>query len=151
MTAETLAIPEGFLPMHTMAGFVKHNGGFHVHGSRPVLATRIDGNHLNPIRIVHGGYLATVADTAFGFVLKRDLQLDIAPVTVSLNMDYLGAVKEGDWLEAEVEVLKAGRSFINASCLLRVGERLVLRAAGVFVVWKGEAPAEASLAGLARN
>lgn len=151
MSSESSTVPEGFRPMHTMEGFVKHNGGFYVHATRPVLATRIVGNHLNPIRIVHGGYLATVADTAFGFVLKRDLQLDIAPVTASLNIDYLGAVKEGDWLEAEVEVLKAGRSLINASCLLRVGERLVLRASGGFVVWKGEAPAEASLAGLARN
>jgi len=61
-------------------------------------------------------------------------------VTVNLNVDYLGPVREGDWLEAHVQVLKSGGTFINANCLLKVGERLVLRANGVFTPWKGQMP-----------
>ncbi|UVE15967.1 hypothetical protein NVV93_09880 [Pseudomonas sp. LS44] len=55
-----------------------------------------------------------------------------------LNIDCRGAVREGEWLEAHVDVLKVGSSFANASCLLKVGERLVLRANGIFTIWKGK-------------
>lgn len=125
-----------FLPLVTPPGFVRFCGGFYVHEHRPIVAVRIQPEHLNSVRIVHGGFLATVADTAFGVILKRVLGSEFPPITVNLNVDFLGAVREGDWLEAHVDVLKTGSSFSNASCLLKVGERLVLRSNGVFTVWR---------------
>jgi acyl-coenzyme A thioesterase PaaI-like protein len=73
-------------------------------------------------------------------ILRRQSVSQSVAITVNLNVDYLGPVREGEWLEAHVDVLKTGGTFINASCLLKVGERLVLRANGVFTTWKGKTP-----------
>ncbi|RZL89427.1 MAG: PaaI family thioesterase [Variovorax sp.] len=137
-----LAVPAGYIPIVSRArGFVQRCGGFHLHATQPVLATRVTADHLNPLDIAHGGFLATLADTAFGAVIKRDLGLAAPPATVSLSVDYIGAVREGDWVEAHVEVHKTGRRLSNASCLVKVGDRVVLRASGVFITTlKGDAP-----------
>ena len=127
--------PAGFVEMpSTATGFVRLCGPFLLHAERPVVAVRIAPHHLNLIEIAHGGFLATLADSAFGWVIKRHGGL--SPVTASLSVDYLGAVHEGDWVEAEVELLKVGKRLTNASCIVRVGQRAVLRASGVFVTSK---------------
>ncbi|AYC35066.1 PaaI family thioesterase [Pseudomonas cavernae] len=131
-------VPEGFAPLEVSPGFVRFCGGFYFHNELPIVAVRIGPEHLNSVRIVHGGFLATVADSAFGVVFKRQLGTPVPSITINLNIDYLGAVREGEWLEAHVDVLKVGSSFANASCLLKVGERLVLRANGIFTIWKGK-------------
>jgi uncharacterized protein (TIGR00369 family) len=132
--------PEGFTALQRRAGFLRSCGDFYVHDDRPILAVRLEPQHLNYVGIAHGGFLATVADSAFGVILRRESVTQSVAVTVNLNVDYIGPVYEGDWLEAHVDVLKTGGTFINASCLLKVGERLVLRANGVFTTWKGKTP-----------
>jgi uncharacterized protein (TIGR00369 family) len=134
------AIPEGFTALESLSGFLRNCGDFFLHEERPIVAVRLQARHLNYVRIAHGGFLATVADSAFGIILRRHLRPLSVALTVNLNVDYLGPVREGEWLEAHVQVLKAGATFINASCLLKVGERLVLRANGVFTPWKGNTP-----------
>ena len=145
---ERADIPAGYAPVPAPPGFVRHSGGCFLHEQRPVVALRVLAEHLNSIRIAHGGLLATLADTACGVVIKRALGLPVPPATVSLNVDYLGAVREGDWLEAEVEVLKVGRRITNASCMIRVSRRPVVRASGVFMM---VAPVVAEPAGGADN
>jgi uncharacterized protein (TIGR00369 family) len=142
ITADLAAavIPEGFSLLEQRSGFLRNCGEFYVHDERPILAVRLAPHHLNYVSIAHGGFLATVADSAFGVVLRHLSKTQSPAITINLNVDYIGAVREGDWLEAHVEVLKTGRNFIHASCLLKVGERLVLRANGVFTPWKGMTP-----------
>lgn len=128
-------VPAGFEPLVTRSpGFVCSIGGFHVHQSLDVVAMRVRQEQLNPINIAHGGFLATLADTAFGVIIKRQCALPVPPATVNLNMDYIGPARLGDWLEAHVEVQKVGWRLTNASCLLKVGDRLVARASGVFIM-----------------
>lgn len=140
MTTFGSSVPTSFAPLVAPAGFVLHCGGFHVHEQLPVLGLRVGEHLLNSVRIVHGGFLATLADTAFGVILKRQFDLPTPPLTVSLTLEYLGKVQQGEWLEAHVQVLKSGRSFISADCRLKVGERTVLRASGIFTRWKGQMP-----------
>ncbi|MBB3176660.1 PaaI family thioesterase [Variovorax sp. Sphag1AA] len=132
------AAPTGYVLLQAGPGFVREIGGLHVHETLPAVGIRIEGGHLNSIRIAHGGFLATIADTAFGVVLKRALALPTSPATVSLTVDYMCAVREGEWLEAFVEIQKAGRQLTNASCVLKVGDTIVLRATGVFVMPRPE-------------
>lgn len=132
---------DGFDAYPTLPGFIRHTGGIFLHREQPIAGTRIAEQHLNPLRIAHGGYLATLVDSAFGMVLRRQYDLPVSPVTVNLSIDYLGAVREGDWVEMQVQVHKYGRSFINASCELKVGERLAVRGNGTFTVWTGAIPA----------
>ncbi|MGE8189679.1 PaaI family thioesterase [Pseudomonas sp. NPDC086278] len=140
MGAAVARIPQGFSALERRSGFLRSCGDFYVHDDLPILGVRLEAHHLNYVRIAHGGFLATVADSAFGVILRRASVSQSVAITVNLNVDYIGPVHEGDWLEAHVEVLKTGGTFINASCLLKVGERLVLRANGVFTVWRGKLP-----------
>ncbi|HMO45640.1 MAG TPA: PaaI family thioesterase [Rubrivivax sp.] len=128
------AVPAGYTRIDAPPGFVRHVGEFHVHAQRPVLGLRITAEHLNSMRIAHGGLLATLADTAFGVLLKRLLSLPGSPPTVNLSLDYLSPAREGDWVEAEVELHKAGRRIVNASCMLRAEGRPLVRASGVFML-----------------
>ena len=125
--------PEGFEEVMPVGGFVRMTGPFYLHARLPILALRIGPQHLNVLRIGHGGLLATLVDTAFGAVMKRELAMHLPPATVSLSCDYIAPVREGDWVQAHVELHKAGRRLTNASCLVRADERLVVRASGVFV------------------
>lgn len=133
-------VPEGFSRLEKRSGFLRTCGDFYVHDEQPILAVRIVAQHLNYVRIAHGGFLSTVADSAFGVILRRLSASQAPAITINLNVDYIGAVREGDWLEAHVEVLKSGGRFLNASCLLKVDGRLVLRANGVFTPWHGPLP-----------
>jgi uncharacterized protein (TIGR00369 family) len=136
----SVMVPGGFTALEKRSGFLRNCGDFYIHDELPILAVRLESHHLNYVRIAHGGFLATVADSAFGVILRRQSVSQSVAITVNLNVDYLGPVREGEWLEAHVDVLKTGGTFINASCLLKVGERLVLRANGVFTTWKGKTP-----------
>ncbi|MES2264655.1 MAG: PaaI family thioesterase [Pseudomonadota bacterium] len=127
-------IPDGYAPLGISQGFVAQCGGFYVHAERPVLAMRVLPEHLNSASVAHGGFLATLADAAFGTFIKRRLDYSGMPLTVSLNLDYISAVREGDWLEAQVDVHKVGARLANASCLLKVGDKLVLRSSGTFIL-----------------
>ena len=127
-------VPAGFDPLRAPPGFVHEIGGFHVHHELDVVAMRVSNEHINSIGIAHGGFLATLADTAFGVLVKRQCGLVTSPATVSLTVDYIGPARAGDWLEAHVEVHKVGRRLTNASCMLRVGQRLIARASGVFIM-----------------
>lgn len=59
------------------------------------------------------------------------------PLTANLDIDDIGAVREGDWGEAHVEAQKVGNRLTSASWLFKVGGRLVLCASGIFVMAPG--------------
>ena len=129
--------PEGFLPMSGGSGFSNHLAPIYlraVAGSGVVLGVRIGPRHLNLRGIAHGGMLATLADIALGMNIGRARRPSQPIVTVNLNCDYLDAARVGDWLEAHVTVRKQGRRLAFGECLLKVGERVVLRASAVFSV-----------------
>jgi uncharacterized protein (TIGR00369 family) len=122
----------GFLPM-PLAGFVAQCTGLYYHPETAVLAARIRPEHLNPLGIAHGGFLATLADTAFGRTLRLRSGIDQPPATINLSMDYLSPAKLGSWVEARVEVHRLGRMLSHASLDLLDGERLVARGKATFV------------------
>jgi acyl-coenzyme A thioesterase PaaI-like protein len=63
-------------------------------------------------------------------------------VTVSLSIDMMGPAKQGEWVEARVEVGRAGRSTTFLSCFVWVGEERIARASGVFQVRALPGPAQ---------
>lgn len=103
---------------------------------------RLDERHSNIRGMPHGGMLATLADGALGINLVRHRQPPAPMVTVSLNSEFLAAARLGDWLEAHVTVRKTGRQLSFGDCLLKVGEREILRASAVFAVVSGRGPAQ---------
>lgn len=99
-----------------------------------VIAMRVAERHTNMRGIVHGGMLASLADTALGIGLTLSCEARHSFVTVSLTTDFLEAARPGDWLEAHVQVDRIGGRVAFAGCRLQVGDKVVLRASGVFAV-----------------
>jgi len=137
-THDTLTVPDGFRRWDARSGFGLLLGPVYLHESRPIAAMRVDARHLNVQDIAHGGFLAALADSAYGYIFRRDLP-DILPRTVHLSVDYLAAVQPGDWLEAHVDFVRRGKRLTNGTCRLMVGDRVVLQTTAVFSTVRREA------------
>jgi uncharacterized protein (TIGR00369 family) len=71
----------------------------------------------NPAGILHGGIIATIMDDLIGTTV---MSLGGEQFFVSLNLvvDYLAAAKTGDTIIATSNIIKRGRTIINAECWL---------------------------------
>jgi uncharacterized protein (TIGR00369 family) len=88
--------------------------------------------HRNHIGIVHGGMLSTFADQAMGMTAQRATG-GKPHATIELNMQFIGAVQLGEFVEAHCEVVRLTRSIIFMRATMLVGARTVAMASGV---WK---------------
>jgi len=80
------------------------------------------------------GFIATLADVWLAGNLARRLPPEACFVTASLQVDYLGAVAAGDWLESEVDWVRVGGQLCHAAGRIRAGDgRLVTAMRGSFV------------------
>ncbi|SPC14411.1 PaaI family thioesterase [Cupriavidus taiwanensis] len=127
-------VPEGFIPLRRMSGYMAGFGQLYLHAARRTLAVRIDESHLNNLGIPHGGMLATLADTAIGMMMSLETGRAKSAVTVNLSLDYLDSARLGDWVEARVEFDKLGSRLRYGTCRLFSGERCLLRATAIFAV-----------------
>jgi acyl-CoA thioesterase len=80
---------------------------------------------LNGHRICHGGFITTLADSAFAFACNSRNQLTVA---AGLTVDFLAPVEGGDVLTAEaVEVSRSGRTGVYDIVVTnRIGARVAL-------------------------
>jgi len=80
----------------------------------------IDDRHRNYLGGVHGGLIATLADTAC-FFPRPLLPSGQAATTINLNVNFLRPAAVGDHLTARSELLHLGRR--TASLAVRVTDR----------------------------
>ena len=99
-----------------------------------VFGVRIVEHHCNRRGIAHGGLVVALADIALGKTGEWFSQPPVSLLTASLTVDFYGAARRGDWLEAKTDVIRVGRQVAFGNCYLRVGDKLVARASGVFNV-----------------
>jgi len=80
---------------------------------------------LNGHAICHGGFITTLADSAFAFACNSRNQLTVA---AGLTVDFLAPVQRGDVLVADaVEVARSGRTGVYDIVVTnRAGERVAL-------------------------
>lgn len=136
-----IQVPNGFVPVADAdAGpFALHCSSLHIFeaDAHPVrLGFRVEAHHLNPMGSCHGGMLVTFCDMLMPILAQRthsDLRGCQLP-SMSLQVDFLSPAGEGDWVEGEVEVLRATRSIVVAQCLIRTAAGLIARASGTFKV-----------------
>ncbi len=95
---------------------------------------RLRHEHLNKLRVAHGGTMMTIADNAFGDAILAHFDKPVSFVTVSFSGEFLAAGKEGDWVEARVTINRAGRRLIFAKCALTIDGKNVFNASGVFSI-----------------
>lgn len=71
--------------------------------------------HLNPIGVVHGGYAATLLDSALGCSVHTMLEPGQGYTTIDLNIKYIRAMVPGmGKVFATAEVVHKGRKFATA-------------------------------------
>ena len=141
-------VPEGFERLETGSPFTNWAGPFYAKlDDIVVLGFEVAPHHCNSGGRLHGAMVCAAADLALG----RNIGMEMAksghfgnkagegrrgaPIaTVSLNTDFVGSAREGDWIEVHVDVQKAGKrlGFANAY-LLSSGERIA-RARAVFKI-----------------
>jgi len=91
-------------------------------------------DHLNLIGTVHGGVLATLADTATGLAYRTVLDPGTTFTTIQLSVTYLTAGRAGR-IEARGRVVKRGRRTGYAEADVVDGEgRLLARATALLAV-----------------
>lgn len=137
-------IPEGFRPLRRGGPFLSMLGPLYHRkdGDRIVIALRVDDRHLNIRGIAHGGMLVTLADSALGIALSMSRDPPQPMVTVSLTTDFVEAARQGDWIEAHVDIQRVGGRLAFANCYLTARGRRILRASGVFALVPPAKPKE---------
>ncbi len=143
-SAVTHEVPAGFVPFHANSDtFIGLCGPIYwkdVPGSTPILGMRLQSQHMNLRGHPHGGLLVTLADSGLGYAVNHMRGGPLAVVTANLSTDFIGIAHLGDWIECHVEVDRIGARMAFASCHLKVGERKILRASGVFAIVKPVEP-----------
>jgi uncharacterized protein (TIGR00369 family) len=94
----------------------------------------VETRHLNLGGTLHGGLIATLADTATGLALRTTLEAGTTSVTSSLSVTFLRPGRPGT-VTAKGRVVKRGTRFAYAEADVEDGEgRLLARAAATFTV-----------------
>jgi uncharacterized protein (TIGR00369 family) len=91
-------------------------------------------HHLNPGGILHGGLIATLADTAIGLAVRSALPADRTHVTAQLDVHFLERVDHGTVRAIGKAVRIGGRMAYGEGAVRDGDDRLLARASGTFVV-----------------
>jgi len=128
---------KGFHPFADLIGFefTKLRKGY----SQCVL--KINKNHFNPHKTVHGAVMYSMADTGMGGALYSLLEKNELCATVEIKITYFKAVKEG-MLSCDTKVIHRGKSFGVLESEIFNGENLVSKAYGTFSIFQIDKPRE---------
>lgn len=102
------------------------------------LGVHLREEHCNSRGLVHGGFIAALADNTMGYTagqaLKTDGRLLKGLVTINLAIDYLGSAKLDQWMCWQPEMLKATRSMAFVEARIMADDTLVARANATFKI-----------------
>ena len=94
--------------------------------------------HCNSRGLVHGGFIAALADNTMGYTCGAALADDgrkiSGLVTINLSVDYIGAAKLGEWMTWEPAMLKATRTLAFVDAVVNADGNPVARANATFKI-----------------
>lgn len=120
----------------TSVGFVKHIGGIQfkkVSDNSFEFHTKVQSFNLNSKGISHGGYIASILDSGMGTAAHEALEKNQRCVTISLDIKFISASKEGEVLIGKVEVTKKTKSLVFVNANIFEKKTLIASASGI---WK---------------
>lgn len=85
--------------------------------------------HTNPLGMIHGGLLMSIADAAMGNAVRS---LGSRGVTVDMSTSFISAAKIGEEIIAEGKVLKAGRNLFFVEGTVTSKDKLLVKCTGTF-------------------
>jgi len=86
------------------------------------LRLRVGGHLLQVHRVVHGGVVATLADTAGGLATYMSVPPGTRVATVEMKINFLEAIDSGV-VTADARVIRLGRNFAIVDCDVRDAKR----------------------------
>lgn len=115
-------------------GYPARMGGFwrKTEGGAMLFGLLADAGHLNRNGSVHGGAVLGLADHALGYTSVHAGQ-GRKQATVQLDVQFVAAPQEGDFLVARGDVVQMTRSLVFMRAEITAGQRLVATANGI---WK---------------
>jgi uncharacterized protein (TIGR00369 family) len=102
-------------------------------GEKRLYGFTAEPRHLNQGGVVHGGMLMAFADQALGLTASQ-ANRGRRQVTIQLDTHFLATVNAGEFVIAYCEVVRLTRSLIFMTCELKVTNRVVATASGVWKV-----------------
>ena len=101
---------------------------------RAVFRMPVLDRHKQVDRVVHGGVLATLADTAGGFAAFLAAPAGARVVTIEMKINFLEKIEHGE-IKADARVLRQGRSVSVVDCeVTDQDRRLVGKALMTFAI-----------------
>ena len=119
-------------------GFIKHNGGLlfrNISKTEYEFKSKINKDHLNAAGITHGGYIAALIDAGAGTSAHRASN-DAPCVTISLDLKFIAASKEGDEIIGKTRILKRTKTLIFLFCELTCDGKILASASGIWKILK---------------
>jgi len=99
-----------------------------------VLTLPVKKEMTNPYGNIHGGMMSRVIDEAIGWAVVS-LDAEHHYTSLTLNVDFLYAIKLGERLRAESRVLRVGKKIINVEChVYDMKDRVLARANSNLIV-----------------
>ena len=134
----SIPVPEGFRAREFGGGFIGVNGPLYARRTEAgfQLGFRVEERHCNPMRICHGGMMATFCDMLLpisAHVMSKDLAQRFLP-TINLQIDYLAASPLGAWVQGEAQLLRATKSLVFMQGLVQADGVSVARVSGIFKI-----------------
>ena len=129
---------DNFEQISNKPGFMKHNGGLlfkTISENEYQFKTTIKENHLNSAGITHGGFISAVVDAGAGTAAHKSAN-NSPCVTISLELKFISAIKLGQQLIRITKIQKKTKSMIFLTCELKVSEKIVATASGVWKILK---------------
>jgi acyl-coenzyme A thioesterase 13 len=126
--------PAGYAPVFAEAGFNAYVGPVWRADDGSDFRFTVRDVHMNGGGALHGGMMMALADIAMGKTVHVLLAADgQRAMTVSLNCDFIGAVKLGETIVTRVSITRRTRSIVFVTATLDVDGRSIMTATGL---WK---------------
>jgi uncharacterized protein (TIGR00369 family) len=106
------------------------------------VALELRPEHRNLVGTVHGGVIATLADTAIGLAYRTVLAEGTRHVTSQLSVTFLAPAREGTLVARGVVVKRGKRSGYGEADVVDGAGALLARASALFAVLPEEPPRE---------
>ena len=129
-----------FEQLSSASGFMKHNGGLlfrTISENQYEFKTTVTENHLNRVKITHGGYLASIIDAGLGTAASRCAG-NVPCVTISLDIKYIAPSKEEDEIIGFTKILKKTKTLVFLTCDLKCNDKIIANASGVWKIYKNK-------------
>jgi uncharacterized protein (TIGR00369 family) len=102
-------LADGTLPRNTIAETLGYDV-IEAASGRVVVAAEPNGTHLNPAGTVHGGFAATLLDSAMGLAIQSTLEKGVGSTTLEFKISLVRPITpETGPIKAEGVVLNCGR------------------------------------------